>query len=88
MNLGRVNKKGRPVRDLVRNEEEAAIKAQIYHMIFDEGYGGNRIANWLNERGIKTKRGTTLWRATSVRAMIGNPIDRGQMHFAQWSFCH
>ena len=82
-NLGRVNKKGKPVRDLVRNEEEAAIKAQIYHMIVDEGYGGNRIANWLNERGIKTKRGTTLWRATSVRAMIGNPIDRGQMHLGE-----
>ena len=37
-------------------------------------------ARWLNEQGIKTKRGTTLWRNTSVRAMIGNPIDRGQMH--------
>ena len=81
--LGRTNKKGQPVRDLVRNEEEAAIKAQVYHMIVDEGYGGNRIANWLNERGIKTKRGTTLWRATSVRAMIGNPIDRGQMHLGE-----
>ena len=75
-----MNKKNRPVRDLVRNEEEAAIKAEVYHKIVDEGYGGNRIANWLNERGVKTKRGTTLWRATSVRAMIGNPIDRGQMH--------
>ncbi len=78
--LGRVNKKNTPVRDLVRNDEEAAIKCEVYHKIVDEGYGGNRIANWLNERGIKTKRGTTLWRATSVRAMIGNPIDRGQMH--------
>ena len=83
VNLGRVNKKGKPVKDLVRNEEEAAIKAQVYHLIVDEGYGGNRIANWLNERGIKTKRGTTLWQATSVRAMIGNPIDRGQMHLGE-----
>ena len=83
VNLGRVNKKGKPVKDLVRNEEEAAIKAQVYHLIVDEGYGGNRIANWLNERGIKTKRGTTLWRAISVRAMIGNPIDRGQMHLGE-----
>lgn len=80
VHLGRVNKKNKPVLDLVRNEEEAAIKAEVYHKIVDEGYGGNRIANWLNERGVKTKRGTTLWRATSVRAMIGNPIDRGQMH--------
>ena len=37
--LGRVNKKNRPVRDLVRNEEEAAIKAEVYHKIVDEGYG-------------------------------------------------
>ena len=70
---GRVNKKGQPVRDLVRNEEEAAIKAEIYHKVVDEGFGGYRLANWLNDRGIKTKRGTTLWRATSVRAMIGKP---------------
>lgn len=83
VHMGRVNKKGQPVRDLVRNEEEAAIKAEIYHKIVDEGYGGYRIANWLNDRGIKTKRGTTLWRATSVRAMIGNPIDRGQMHLGE-----
>ena len=80
VHLGRTNKKGKPVKDLVRNDVEAAIKCEVYHKIVDEGYGGNRIANWLNERGIKTKRGTTLWRATSVRAMIGNPIDRGQMH--------
>ena len=77
---GRVNKKNQPVRDLVINEHEAAIKREVYRKIVDEGYGTNRIANWLNEMGIKTKRGTTLWRATSVRAMIGNPIDRGQMH--------
>lgn len=83
VHLGRVNKKNKPVMDLVRNDEEAAIKCEVYHKIVDEGYGGNRIANWLNERGIKTKRGTTLWRATSVRAMIGNPIDRGQMHLGE-----
>lgn len=77
---GRVNKKGQPVKDLVRNEAEAAIKAELYHKVVDEGYGLHRLANWLNEQGIKTKRGTTLWRNTSVRAMIGNPIDRGQMH--------
>lgn len=78
--LGRVNKKNKPVKDLRINPEEAAIKAKIYHMIVDEGYGTHRIANWLNEHGIKTKRGTSLWRDTAVRAMIGNPIDRGQLH--------
>ncbi|NLL55463.1 MAG: hypothetical protein GX246_09980 [Clostridiales bacterium] len=69
-----MNKKGKPVRDLVRNEAEAAIKAQLYHLIVDEGFGGNHIVNWLNERGIKAKRGTALWRATSLWAMIGIPL--------------
>jgi hypothetical protein len=78
-----VNKKGKPVRDLVRNEAEAAIKAQLYHMIVDEGFGGNHIVNWLNERGIKAKCDAALWRATSLWAMIGNPIDRGQMHLEE-----
>jgi len=37
------------------------------------------VANYLNERGIKTKRGTALWRATSVRALIDNRIYLGYM---------
>lgn len=81
--LGRVNKKGQPVRDLVINEAEAAIKAQVYHLIVDMGFGGARIADWLNARGIKTKRGKSPWCATAVRAMIGNPLDRGQMHLGE-----
>jgi len=79
--LGRVNKKNQPVRDLVIDEREAAIVVAIYHKIVDEGYGTHRIANWLNAQGILTKRGTTLWRATSVRALIANPIYTGRMRF-------
>ena len=43
-------------------------------MLDTSHYGTNRVATYLNERGIKTKRGTTLWRGTSVRAIIANPI--------------
>ena len=35
---------------------------------------------YLNDKGIKTKRGTTLWRGTSVRALIDNPIYIGIYH--------
>ena len=39
--------------------------------------------NYLNERGIKTKRGTTLWRGTSIRALIDNPIYKGVLRFGE-----
>lgn len=79
--LGRMNKKDKPVPDLVIDEEEAAVVQKIVSLILDEGYGMHRVANWLNEHGIKTKRGTTLWRNTSIRAMLSNPIYMGVMRF-------
>lgn len=81
--LGRTNKKNQPVRDLVIDETESAIVKEIYYKIISEGWGANRIANWLNERGIQTKRGKpgSFWRATSVRAIVRNPIYIGKIRF-------
>lgn len=79
--LGRTNKKNQPVRDLVIDEEEAKVVKKIYSLLSDEGYGTNRVANYLNEQGIKTKRGTTLWRGTSIRSLIANPIYKGVLRF-------
>jgi DNA invertase Pin-like site-specific DNA recombinase len=80
VHLGRTNKKNQPVRDLVINEDEAAVVREIFRLLTDQGYGTNRVANYLNEQGIKTKRDKTLWRATAVRALIENPIYIGYMH--------
>ena len=74
--LGRTNKKNQPVRDLVIDEDESAVVKEIYRLITAEGYGTNRVASYLNKKGIKTKRGTTLWRGTSIRAIIGNPVSK------------
>lgn len=81
--LGRTNKKNQPVRDLVIDEAESAIVKEIYYKIISEGWGTNRIANWLNERGIQTKRGKpgAFWRATSIRAIVRNPIYIGKIRF-------
>lgn len=77
---GRTNKKNQPVRDLVIDEDEAAIVREIFDLLTNHGYGTNRVAQHLNDRGIKTKRGTTLWRGTSIRAIIDNPIYIGIYH--------
>ena len=81
--LGRTNKKNQPVQDLVIDEKEAEVIRDIYRLIVNEGYGTNRVANYLNDKGIRTKRGTPLWRGTSVRAIIGNPVYKGILRFGE-----
>lgn len=77
---GRTNKKNQEVRDLMIDEDEAAVVREIFDLLTNHGYGTNRVAQHLNDRGIKTKRGTTLWRGTSIRAIIDNPIYIGIYH--------
>ncbi len=77
---GRTNKRNQPIRDLMIDEDEARIVREIFDLLTNHGYGTNRVAQYLNDRGIKTKRGTTLWRGTSVRALIDNPIYLGIYH--------
>lgn len=79
--LGRTNKKNQPVRDLVIDEQESEIVKEIYHKTVSEGWGSDRIANWLNDRHISTKRHIAFWRATSIRALVRNPIYTGRIRF-------
>ena len=46
------------MRDLMIDEDEAMIVREIFDLLTNHGYGTNRVAQYLNERGIKTKRGT------------------------------
>ena len=52
------------------DEFESGVVKDIFRLITVEGYGTNRVAAYLNKEGIKTKRGTTLWRGTSIRALM------------------
>ena len=78
---GRTNKKSQPVPDLEIDPQEAAVIQQIFSLICNEGFGTNRVAQWLNDHDIKTKRNTTLWRGTAVRAILGNPVYIGILRF-------
>lgn len=77
---GRTNKKNQEVRDLMIDEDEATVVREIFDLLTNHGYGTNRVAQYLNGKGIKTKRGTSLWRGTSIRAIIDNPIYIGIYH--------
>lgn len=60
------------------NEEEAKVICQMYKWYTQEGFGGAKIANMLNERGIKTKRGNN-WSQNSVCRILTNEIYTGKI---------
>ena len=60
------------------NEEEAKVVRQMYKWYTEEGFGGAKIANMLNERGIKTKRGNN-WSQNSVCRILTNEIYTGKI---------
>ena len=60
------------------NENEAKAIRQIFRWYTEEGYGGSKIANMLNERGIKTKRGNN-WSQNAVCRILTNEIYTGKI---------
>jgi DNA invertase Pin-like site-specific DNA recombinase len=72
----RLNKKKRPVNDLAINDEEAQVVKQIFEWAELWGYGAQRIANSLNEKGIKNRSGKN-WHPSSIQGMLKNSLYTG-----------
>lgn len=64
--------------NLAINEEEAKVIKQMFQWYTQEGYGGAKIANLLNERNIKTKR-NNHWSQNSVCRILTNEIYTGKI---------
>ena len=64
--------------NLTINEEEAAAVRQIFEWYVEEGYGTSKIAAFLNERGIHTKR-NYLWSQNAVCRILSNEIYTGKI---------
>jgi len=60
------------------NPEEAKIVKQIYDWYTEEGYGATKIANMLNDRGLKTKR-NCQWTQNAVARILKNEIYIGKI---------
>lgn len=73
---GRLNKKKQPVNDLSVSEEEAQIVRQIFEWAERWGYGAQRIANLLNEKGIKNRLGRN-WHPSSIQGILKNELYTG-----------
>ena len=60
------------------NKEEAAVIKQIFKMYTEEGYGALKIANHLNEQGVRTKRGCT-WSLNAICRILDNELYTGKV---------
>ncbi len=77
VNNGRNNYKGKPVQDLTIDEEaEAPVVRLIFKVIRELNYGFRRTAQYLNDKGYRTRSGG-LWTATQIRQIVNNPLYKG-----------
>lgn len=73
---GRVNKRNHEVCELAINEEEAEIVRLIFHKYVDEGFGAQRLSHWLDEQGIRGRKGKDFPN-TSINRIIKNEVYTG-----------
>ena len=73
---GILNKRKHEVNKLVIDEEEAKIVRMMYDLCISSGYGRWRMANFLNDHGVKTRKGEN-WHDASVGAILHNPLYKG-----------
>lgn len=60
------------------NKSEAEVIKQIYKWYLQEGYGAAKIANMLNERGLRTKRNCN-WSQNAVCRILTNELYTGKI---------
>ena len=63
---------------------EAEVIKIIFNLFTEEGYGGIRIAKYLNERGYKTHKGFD-WSYSTINNMLRNPIYIGYLSYNKTS---
>ncbi len=80
----RTNNKGRRLKQIVIDEEESQVVKLVYTLATVNGYGGYRIANYLNEQGILTRKGGK-WGLTVTNYMLRNPIYKGYPTYGKTS---
>lgn len=80
---GKINNRGKVLKDLRINEREAEIVKLIYDMYNNKNYGCTMIAKVLNETGYKSKKGGKM-RQDLIAKVLKNPIYMGRKAFNKY----
>lgn len=82
---GEVNKKGKELLKLEINDEESKAVIVMYDLIYEKGWGGNRIVKYLNDINNKMppSRSGKKWSLGVVNYILRNPIYKGYMVYGK-----
>jgi len=72
----KTNKKGFLKNKLIICEKEAEVVKLIFNLVYDKGYGSNRIQEYLNQKNIPSPTGKK-WSRASLQHVLRNPIYKG-----------
>ncbi len=67
ISTGKTNRKGRMINNLCVEEREAEHVREIFRMTAEEGKGTHQLAEYLNNKGIKTHNGAKFQRTNVMR---------------------
>lgn len=73
---GRLNKKGQPVHDLQIDIEEANIVKEIFNKTINDGYGSFRLAEYVNNLGVRTHAGAKF-QCNTINRILKNKMYCG-----------
>jgi site-specific DNA recombinase len=65
------------------DELEAQVVRDVFARYVQEGSSIGELARWLTDRGVRTRKGKTVWDRSTVWAMLRNPAYRGQAAFGK-----
>jgi len=77
---GVVNKKGKELLGLEIDKDESKVVKEMFDLVYLQGYGGVRIAKYLNQKDIPP-RYTDKWSLGVVNYILRNPIYKGYMAY-------
>ena len=73
---GILNKRKHEVNKLVIDEKEAEVIRMMFDLCVSSGFGRWRMANFLNDHGIKNRKGEN-WHDATICAILHNPMYKG-----------
>ena len=73
---GILNKRKHEVNQLVIDDEEAEIVRMMFDLCVSSGYGKFRLAHFLNDHGIRNRKGEA-WHDATIGAILHNPLYKG-----------
>lgn len=73
---GEINRKGRAIRQVVIDEDEAEIVREIFELAVNKGYGSHMISGYLNRNGYRTHSGAEF-QCNTINRVLKNKLYCG-----------